>query len=124
MYTVVAQRQIPASVETVWNHLSKPELLSKWFADTAYIGPEAPLYMETGDGDFFSGRVIEWDPGIVLGVRWKFMGSGPEYESAVLAVAAEAGHRTDRAGPGRGYRGKSRMPGLAGRVRCGSRNRF
>jgi uncharacterized protein YndB with AHSA1/START domain len=80
MYTVVAQRQVPASVETVWNHLSKPELLSKWFADTAYIGPEAPLYMETGDGDFFSGRVIEWDPGIVLGVRWKFMGSGPEYE--------------------------------------------
>lgn len=80
MYTVVAQRQIPAPVEKVWDYLSKPELLSKWFADTSYFGPDAPVYMETGAGDFFSGRVIEWDPGIVLGVRWKFVGCGPEYE--------------------------------------------
>lgn len=80
MYTVVAQRQIPAPVEKVWDHLTKPELLAKWFADTSYIGPDAPVYMETGDGDFFSGRVVEWDPGIILGVRWKFDGCGPEYE--------------------------------------------
>ena len=80
MYTVVAQRQIPAPVEKVWDHLTKPELLAKWFADTLYLGPEAPVYLETGDGDFFSGRVVEWDPGIVLGLRWKFMGAGPEYE--------------------------------------------
>ena len=80
MYTVVAQRQIPAPVEKVWDYLSKPELLSKWFADSSYFGPDAPVYMETGAGDFFSGRVIEWDPGIVLGVRWKFCGCGPEYE--------------------------------------------
>ena len=80
MYTVVAQRQIPAPVERVWDHLTKPELLAKWFADTSYIGPDAPVYMETGAGDFFSGRVVEWDPGIVLGVRWKFVGCGPEYE--------------------------------------------
>ena len=80
MYTVVAQRQIPAPVEKVWDYLSKPELLSKWFADTSYIGPDAPVYMETGAGDFFSGRVVEWDPGIVLGFRWKFVGCGPEYE--------------------------------------------
>jgi uncharacterized protein YndB with AHSA1/START domain len=80
MYTVVAQRQIPAPVEKVWDYLSKPELLAKWFADTSYIGPDAPVYMETGAGDFFSGRVVEWDPGIVLGVRWKFVGCGPEYE--------------------------------------------
>lgn len=80
MYTVVAQRQIPAPVEKVWDYLSKPELLSKWFADTSYFGPDAPVYMETGAGDFFSGRVIDWDPGIVLGVRWKFCGCGPEYE--------------------------------------------
>lgn len=80
MYTVVAQRQIPAPVEKVWDYLTKPELLAKWFADTSYIGPDAPVYMETGDGDFFSGRVVEWDPGIVLGLRWKFVGCGPEYE--------------------------------------------
>lgn len=80
MYTVVAQRQIPAPVEKVWDYLTKPELLAKWFADTSNFGPEAPVYMETGAGDFFSGRVVEWDPGIVLGVRWKFVGCGPEYE--------------------------------------------
>jgi uncharacterized protein YndB with AHSA1/START domain len=80
MYTVVAQRQIPAPVERVWDYLTKPELLAKWFADTSYIGPDAPVCMETAGGDFFSGRVIEWDQGIVLGLRWKFLGCGPEYE--------------------------------------------
>jgi uncharacterized protein YndB with AHSA1/START domain len=80
MFTVVAQRQIPAPVGEVWDHLTKPELVAKWFADSSSIGPDAPIYMETGDGDFFSGRVVEWDPGIVLGLRWKFVGCGPEYE--------------------------------------------
>jgi uncharacterized protein YndB with AHSA1/START domain len=80
MYTVVAQRQIPAPVETVWDYLTKPELLSKWFADTSHFAPDAPVHMETAGGDFFAGRVIEWDPGIILGVRWKFLGCGPEYE--------------------------------------------
>jgi uncharacterized protein YndB with AHSA1/START domain len=80
MYIVVAQRQIQAPVEKVWDHLTRPELLAKWFADTSNFGPDAPVYMETGDGDFFFGQVIEWDPGIVLGVRWKFDGCGPEYE--------------------------------------------
>lgn len=80
MYTVVAQRQIPAPVEKVWDYLTKPELLAQWFADTSSFGPDGPVYMETAGGDFFSGRVIEWDPGIVLGLRWKFLGCGPEYE--------------------------------------------
>ncbi|HEY6803364.1 MAG TPA: SRPBCC domain-containing protein [Pyrinomonadaceae bacterium] len=80
MYTVVAQRQIPEPVEKVWEYLTKPECLAKWFADTSYFGPDAPVRMEVGDGDFFAGRVIEWDPGIIAGVRWQFDGCGPEYE--------------------------------------------
>ena len=60
MYTVVAQRQILAPVEKVWDYLTKPELLAKWFADTSHFAPDAPVYLETGAGDFFSGRVIEW----------------------------------------------------------------
>jgi uncharacterized protein YndB with AHSA1/START domain len=80
MYTVVAQRQISAAVEKVWDYLTKPELLATWFADTEYIGPDARVCMETAGGDFFSGSVIEWDPGIVLGLRWKFLGCGPEHE--------------------------------------------
>lgn len=80
MYIVVAQRQIAAPVERVWDYLTRPELLAQWFADTSYFGPDAPVFMETGDGDFFSGRVIEWVPGIVLGLRWQFDGCGPEFE--------------------------------------------
>jgi uncharacterized protein YndB with AHSA1/START domain len=80
MYTVVAQRQIPKPVEEVWDYLTRPELLARWFADTSRFAPDAPVYADMGDGDFFSGRVTEWDPGIVLGLRWKFVGCGPEYE--------------------------------------------
>lgn len=80
MYTVVAQRQIPASIETVWENLTRPELLAMWFADTERFAPGEPVRMEFGDGDFLAGRIIEWEPGIVLGVRWKSLGCGPEYE--------------------------------------------
>jgi uncharacterized protein YndB with AHSA1/START domain len=80
MYTVVAQRQIPTPVEKVWDYLTKPELMAKWFADTSHFAPDAPVRLDFGDGDFFSGRVVEWDPGIILGLRWKFVGCGPEYE--------------------------------------------
>ncbi len=80
MYTVVAQRQIQTPVERVWDYLTKPALLAKWFADAKHFAPDAPVLMEVGDGDFFSGRVLEWDPGIILCMRWRFVGSGPEYE--------------------------------------------
>lgn len=80
MYTVVAQRQIPAPIETVWENLTRPELLKMWFADTERFAPGEPVRMEFGDGDFLAGRIIEWEPGIVLGVRWKSLGCGPEYE--------------------------------------------
>jgi uncharacterized protein YndB with AHSA1/START domain len=76
----VAQRQIPLPVEKVWDYLTRPELMARWFADTESFAPDKPVYMDLGDGDFFSGRVIEWDPGIILGLRWKFVGCGPEYE--------------------------------------------
>lgn len=80
MYTVVAQRQIPAPIETVWEHLTRPELLKMWFADTERFAPGEPVRMEFGDGDFLAGCITEWEPGIVLGVRWQSLGCGPEYE--------------------------------------------
>lgn len=80
MYTVVAQRQIQAPIETVWENLTRPELLAMWFADTERFAPGEPVRMEFGDGDFLAGRITEWDPGIVLGLRWKSLGCGPEYE--------------------------------------------
>ncbi len=80
MYTVVAQQQIPLPVHEVWDHLTRPELLAKWFADTPRLAPGEPVRMDFGDGDFLSGRVVEWDPGIILGLRWRFVGQGPEYD--------------------------------------------
>lgn len=80
MYTVVAQRQIQAPIETVWENLTRPELLKMWFADTERFAPGEPVRMEFGDGDFLAGRVVEWDPGIVLALRWKSVGCGPEHE--------------------------------------------
>lgn len=80
MYTVVAQRQIQAPIETVWENLTRPELLAMWFADTERFAPGEPFRAEFGDGDFLAGRVTEWDPGIVLGLRWQPLGCGPEYE--------------------------------------------
>lgn len=79
MYTVVAQRQIPAPIETVWEHLTRPELLARWFADTERFAPGEPVRMEFGDGDFLAGRITEWEPGIALGLSWKSLGCGPEY---------------------------------------------
>jgi uncharacterized protein YndB with AHSA1/START domain len=77
---VVAQRQIQAPIETVWEHLTRPELMKMWFADTERFAPDEPFRAEFGDGDFLAGRVTEWDPGIVLGLRWKSLGCGPEHE--------------------------------------------
>jgi len=80
MYTVVAQQQIPLPVHEVWDYLTSRELLARWFADTLPLVPGEPVRMEFGDGGFFSGRVVEWDPGIILGLRWRFVGHGPEHE--------------------------------------------
>lgn len=91
MYTVVAQRQIPATVETVWENLTRPELLAKWFADTTRFAPDAPVRVDFGDGDFFTGTITEWDPGIVLGLRWRFIGCGPEFEVRFTMLRRKGG---------------------------------
>jgi len=79
MYTVTAQRQIPAPVETVWQYLTEPSKLARWFADVEHLAPQAPFQFNFGDGDFFAGSVVEWDSNIVLGMLWKFVGVGPEF---------------------------------------------
>jgi uncharacterized protein YndB with AHSA1/START domain len=80
MYTVVAQRQLSMSLESVWESLTRPEKLAKWFADTEHFAAGEPVRFDFGDGDYFLGTVVEWEPEIILGVRWKFVGHGPEYD--------------------------------------------
>lgn len=80
MYTVIAQREIAAPLATVWAHLTEPELLSKWFADTSHFAPGESFRFDFGDGDYHTGRVTEWEPEIVLGFVWSFVGLGNESE--------------------------------------------
>ncbi len=80
MYTVIAQREIAAPLGTVWAHLTQPALLAKWFADTSHFAPGESFRFDFGDGDYHTGRVVEWDPEIVLSFVWSFVGLGNESE--------------------------------------------
>ncbi len=91
MYTVVAQRQLPLPPAELWDWLTEPELVSRWFADRADDGAGPSVRFEFGDGDFFAGHVSEWDPGITLGMRWKFVGLGPEYEVRFSLLRRKSG---------------------------------
>jgi len=80
MYCVVAQRHLLFPVDQVWRFLTEPPLLAQWFADTESFRPDSPFRFDFGDGDFFFGRIQEWDENIFLNLRWKFVAMGPEYE--------------------------------------------
>lgn len=91
MYTVVAQRELPLPPHDLWAWLTEPELLSRWFADPRETDSERRVRFEFGDGDFFAGRISEWDPGITLGMVWKFVGLGPEFEVRFSLLRRKAG---------------------------------
>jgi len=74
--TVIKEKFIPAGPDEVWKYLTDGTLLSQWFADTEGLQPDADFVFAFGDGDFFSGRVIEWHEPTSLGLSWKFMGVG------------------------------------------------
>lgn len=78
--TVVKEKIIPAGVGDVWRHLTDGALLAGWFADTEGLRPGGEFVFSFGDGDFFSGRVAEWDAPHTLRLEWKFMGAGPTYD--------------------------------------------
>lgn len=80
MYTVIAQRDLPADGSSVWALLTEPSLLSRWFADCARLAPGEEFRFEFGDGDYHRGRVTEWSPGKALGWRWSFLDLGPDFD--------------------------------------------
>jgi uncharacterized protein YndB with AHSA1/START domain len=80
MYTVVVQRQMSCDPDVVWAHLSQPPLVARWFADVDRLAEGEAARFDFGDGDFHSGTVTEWNPGISLGVEWRFLGVGPRYQ--------------------------------------------
>lgn len=90
--TVLKEKVIPASVEEVWSHLTEGALLREWFADTEGLKPDREFVFNFGDGDFFSGRVLEWEPPYFLRLKWKFMGIGQT--SDIHYALRRAGHET------------------------------
>jgi uncharacterized protein YndB with AHSA1/START domain len=80
IYTVVKEKLIHAEIDEVWSHLTEGELLTEWFADTHDLGPHAEFVFSFGDGDFFAGRVIEWEPPSSLQLTWKFMGVAQSFD--------------------------------------------
>jgi uncharacterized protein YndB with AHSA1/START domain len=91
MYTVVAQRQLPLAPAEAWAFVSERPLLARWFADVDRFELDAPFRADFGDGDFFSGSVQEWEPGVALGLRWRFMGLGPEYDVRFSMLRRKSG---------------------------------
>lgn len=91
MYGVVAQRDLPLPPLELWAWLTRPELLARWFADTAPDLPAGEVRCDFGDGDFFAGRITEWDPGNTLGFRWKFLDLGPSYDVRFSLLRRKSG---------------------------------
>jgi uncharacterized protein YndB with AHSA1/START domain len=87
---VAAQRRtIQAAQELVWEFLTKPELISDWFADCEKFAPASEFKFDFGDGDFFAGRVVSWIAPSHLELEWRFDSIG--VESAVTYDLAAHG---------------------------------
>jgi uncharacterized protein YndB with AHSA1/START domain len=74
--TVVKEKFIPAGIDEVWKYLTDGILLTQWFATTDGLKPNGSFVFDFGDGDFFSGRVVDWHEPTSLGLTWKFLGVG------------------------------------------------
>lgn len=74
--TVIKEKFIPAGIDEVWKYLTDGILLTQWFATTDGLKPNGSFVFDFGDGDFFSGRVVQWHEPTSLGFTWKFLGVG------------------------------------------------
>lgn len=92
-YRVVRSIELRAAPAEVWPYLTDPELLAEWFAGTETFAPGEPFRFDFGDGDFFAGRVLGFDPPSRLVLHWKFMAVGPLFEIVYTLEASENGTR-------------------------------
>jgi uncharacterized protein YndB with AHSA1/START domain len=90
LYTVVRQVEVAADREHTWDCLTRAQLVEQWFADTSMLEPAAPFRFSFGDGDFFTGRVLEWEAPSTLRLEWRFMGLGPRFEITFLLTPLDA----------------------------------
>jgi uncharacterized protein YndB with AHSA1/START domain len=73
---VIQQVVVPGPVENCWKYLSDPRLVSEWFADTDQIELQRSVHFAFGDGDYFSGTIVEVEEPTFIRLTWKFMNLG------------------------------------------------
>src|SRR5438552_6438317 len=72
--TLTFQRRLPHPPEAVWEAITDPKQLSKWYMMRASVDRRAggSIDFSGGPGDFHvTGRILLWDPPFVLEYEWK-----------------------------------------------------
>ena len=76
--TVEVTRAVQAPVADVWEALTLPDVVEKWFGRlTSPLVAGQPTRLEFGDGDFFEIAVTRLYPPTSVGYSWRFLGIGP-----------------------------------------------
>jgi uncharacterized protein YndB with AHSA1/START domain len=75
---VQVRRDINAPAAMVYQALTEPGIMSRWFGDLRTpLGEGESARLEFGDGDFFDLENIHLDPPFHLRYDWRFLGTGP-----------------------------------------------
>jgi len=72
--TLAFQRRLAHPPEAVWEAITDPKQLSKWYMMRASVDRRAggSIDFSGGPGDFHvTGRILRWDPPFVLEYEWK-----------------------------------------------------
>ncbi|HEY3654619.1 MAG TPA: SRPBCC family protein [Steroidobacteraceae bacterium] len=75
------ERLLPGPIERVWNHLTKPELLPRWFGDKSRIEPQQGGVIRLMDGHV-RGIVTQWAPPHRLSYTWNVFAPGDAEDAA------------------------------------------
>ncbi|MDJ0795854.1 MAG: SRPBCC domain-containing protein [Calothrix sp. MO_167.B12] len=76
--TVVVNFATSASAIEVWQALTEPNIVGRWFGTlTSTLFPGETVRLEFGDGDFFMLEVTRSEPPHLLEYNWRFLGVGP-----------------------------------------------
>jgi uncharacterized protein YndB with AHSA1/START domain len=76
--TVEITRALSASATTVWQALTDPAIVAKWFGTlTSPFSVAETARLEFGDGDYFLLHPLRINPPSLLQYSWRFLGIGP-----------------------------------------------
>ncbi len=93
--TIERSVTVSGSAAKCWQNLTEPESVRLWFADLegSLTHPGAQFAFHFGDGDFFTGCVLNRREPAMLQFEWQFMGVGGTSSIAWLVEPLDA-HRS------------------------------